>query len=97
MKQVSELKPGEIVYKTDYRGVSYYTYFGVHPHNKKYHVLIDQFQDPVRMYEPELQAILDQRLTSYDIALGALADRMELQAKEIRGQLLMRKNNYEIL
>lgn len=91
MKQVSELKPGEIVYKTDYRGVSYYTYVCVHPNNNHYHILINEFEDPVRMYKPELQAILDQRLTSYDIALGALADRMELQAKEIRGQLLMKR------
>jgi hypothetical protein len=93
MTKVSDLKPGDVIYDIDEKDVKWYTYLSVHPNNKMFHILINQFEDPVRMHEYVLQVVLDRRLTSYDIALGAFADRMELQAQEIRIHLVKKKEN----
>ena len=93
MTKVSELKSGEIIYDISDKEVERYTYLCVHPNNQNFHILINQFEDPVRMHEYALQVVLDRRLNSYDIALGAFADRIELQAQEIRIHLLKKKEN----
>ena len=93
MTKVSDLKPGEIIYDIGDEDVKWYTYLCVHPNNQNFHILINQFEDPVRMHEYALQVVLDRRLNSYNIALGAFADRIELQAQEIRIHLLKKKEN----
>ena len=93
MTKVSELKSGEIIYDISDKDVERYTYLCVHPNNQNFHILINQFEEPVRMHEYVLQVVLDRRLTSYDTALGAFADRIELQAREIRIHLVKKKEN----
>ena len=89
MKQVKDLKPGDIIYDLDFKQVKWYSYVCVHPHNKNYHIFVDEFEEPVRIYEPKLQDILNQGFKSYKDALLVLADRMEEQARKIKIDLAM--------
>ena len=90
MKQVSELNQGDKIYDLDFRQVKYYTYFCRHPYGENYHILIDPAMEPIRIYEPKLQMILDQGFNSYDDVLLALANKMEEQAKDIKIEIAMR-------
>ena len=91
MKKVSDLKPGDKIYDLDYRQVKWYTYFCVHPRHSNYHILIDAAEEPIRVYEPKLQMILDQGFNSYDDVLLALANKMEEQARDIKTEIAMRE------
>jgi len=85
MKQISELKQGDVIYDVDFRQVKWYKYLCVHPTGKgKYHILIDPCEEPLRIYGEKLQAILDQCFETYDQAKLALADRLEESAIRLR-------------
>ena len=87
MKQITDLKQGDKIYDIDFRQVKWYTYFSVHPNNPNYHILINAGQEPIRIYGPKLQMILDQDFNSYDNALLTLADRMEEDAARIKNKI----------
>lgn len=84
-KSISSLKQGDKLYSFSNHKVESYTYQCVHPTGRgKYHILIDSNQEPVRMYEDRLQAILDMDLKTNQSAWLALAEFMEKEAKAIR-------------
>lgn len=87
MKQILDLKQGDKIYDLDFRQVKWYTYFCVHPHNEKYHILIDPAMEPIRIYGPKLQYILDQNFNSYSDAILALANKMEEDAVKIKNEI----------
>lgn len=90
MRQIKDLKQGDKIYQLGFDQVKWYTYLCVHPRNSHYHILINQNEDPVRIYEPQLQSILNQGLNSHDDASVALADKMEQSAKDIRMRISMK-------
>lgn len=85
MKQVSELKQGDEIYNNAAMSVERFRYLCVHPGSKEYSVLINGWtQEPLRMYNPHLQEILNKNLNTYDEARLALADQLEATAKMLR-------------
>lgn len=88
MKQLHELKQGDTIYDIDFRRVRHYKYLCIHPTGHgNYHILIDECEEPVRIYYEKLQAILELGFETYDAALLALADKMEQSAKRIRTEI----------
>jgi hypothetical protein len=94
MRKISDLKTGDKIYDIDFRSIKWYTYFCVHPHNKKYHILIDAGEEPVRIYEEKLETILSQGFKSREDALFELSDRLEASSKRIKQELLIVKQKY---
>ena len=85
MKQLSELKQGDKIYDIDLRQVKQYKYLCIHPTGQgKYHILIDIYEDPIRIYEQKLQTILEKDLKDYQEAKLALASILEETAKSLR-------------
>lgn len=85
MKTISDLKRGDKIYDVSWRQLNSYTYFCVHPHNDNYHILINNCEEPIRMYKARLEAILSLGFETYDQARLGLASRLEDAAKDIRG------------
>ena len=87
MKNITDLKQGDKIYNIDDRRVIWYRYLCVHPTGSgKYHILIDACEDPIRIYEDKLNAILEKNLTTYQEAKIALADALENTAKRLRSE-----------
>lgn len=85
MKTIKELKQGDIIYDIDFRQVKKYKYLCVHPTGKgNYHILIDDCEEPIRIYGAKLQFILNQNFKTYQEAKLALADQLEESAKRLR-------------
>lgn len=96
MKTTKELKPGEVIFDIDDYQVTRYKYLCVHPTgDEKYHILINMCEEPFRIYEENLQRILDMDLNTYAEAALELAARLEMKAKMLRSKysLLIPKNN----
>lgn len=85
MKQLKDLKQGDEIYDIDFRKAIRYKYLCVHPTGQgNYHILIDIFQEPIRIHGEKLQMILNQDFKSWQEAELALADRLEKNAKDLR-------------
>jgi hypothetical protein len=85
MKQLSELKQSDIIYDIESNEVKWYKYLCVHPTGQgRYHILIDSFKEPIRIYEKKLQNILNKDFKNYQEAKLALADNLEESAKQLR-------------
>jgi hypothetical protein len=84
--KVEDLKPGDKFYDVNRTDVLIFTYLCVHPHNEKYHILIDLFEEPKRIWEGHLQNILDKKLNTYEKARLHLADTLEEKAKSLRNR-----------
>ena len=82
--KLADLKQGDKIYDISSRQVMSYKYLCVHPNNSNYHILIDACEDPFKIYEKKLQAMLDQGFQSYQDAKLALADKLEESAKRLR-------------
>jgi len=88
MKQVSELKQGDLIYDIDFRQVKRYKYLCVHPTGGgKYHILIDAGEEPIRIYDVKLQTILNQNLRTYEEAKLELANRLEEDVMRLRNNI----------
>lgn len=82
---IRDLKQGNKIYNTDNYRVRHYTYLCVHPTGiGKYHILIDECEEPIRIYEDQLKMMLNKNLNSYQEAKLALADQLEDSAKRLR-------------
>ena len=88
MKQISELKQGDKFYDVLFKQVKWYQYLCVHPTGGgKYHILIGAAEEPIRIYEDRLQAILDKNLNTYEEASLALAQLLEEDVKALRKEV----------
>lgn len=72
--------------------ITWYTYVCPHPNNPKYHILLNDDQQPIRMYHIELETLIYQGFSDYDTTLEVLATRLEEYAAEIRLNLIKSKN-----
>jgi hypothetical protein len=87
MKTLTELKEGDKIYDIDFRQIKWYTYLCIHPTGQgKYHILIDSFEEPIRIHGEKLQTILNQDFKTYQDAKLALANRLEESAKRLRDE-----------
>lgn len=85
MKEISDLKQGDVIYTIDSSQVRYYKYLCVHPTGGgNYHILIDACQEPVRVYRDRLENMVGQNLNTYQEAKLALADQFERFANRLR-------------
>jgi hypothetical protein len=78
---ISELMRGDKFYRVLGMSIESFTYLCVHPNNNAYHILIDKNQEPLRMYNVQLQQVLNQGLQTYEQAKIRLAEILEEQAK----------------
>ena len=86
MKEIQDLKKGDKIYDINYDHVVWYTYLCVHPKNKSYYILVDNNEDPFRIYEEKLKFILKKDLNSYEQAALRLADKLEERVKFLRDE-----------
>jgi hypothetical protein len=85
--KTTELKQGYKIYDIVGSSIKWYKYLCVHPTGQgKYHILIDNCEEPIRIYGEKLQAILDKNLTTYGDAKLALVLQLEGLAKNLRGE-----------
>ena len=77
IKQVNELKPNDIIRDVKSNEIRTYEYLCVHPRNKKYYILINENADPFRLYETELQHILNKGLNTAESAKLMLVSELE--------------------
>lgn len=83
--EIKDLKQGDKIYDFTLTQVKWYTYFCVHPTGGgKYHILIDNCEEPIRIYHSKLQDILDKKLTSYKDAQRRIAEKLEELSKYMR-------------
>jgi hypothetical protein len=80
MKIVEDLKIGEKVYYVKNLDVTWFYYQGEHINNKGHHILIDEYQEPFRIYRPQLVKILEEATSNYDDAKKLLIDRLREKA-----------------
>lgn len=85
--KISELQPKSKIYDIDYRKVRHYKYVCVHPLNPRYHILLDECEDPFKIFDEKLQLILDQGFESYESAKLELANRLEQDVISIRSSV----------
>lgn len=77
MKTIEDLKQGDRFYDVDNYRVKWYTYLCVHPKGGgNYHILIDQNEEPIRIYIDKLQDILNKNLSTYDEAKKFLITKL---------------------
>lgn len=84
MRTLEHLSKEDKIFNFENYQVVWYRYLCVHPHNKEYHILMDAYEDPIRIYGPNLQKILDKGLNSYREAELALANHLEEKAKSLK-------------
>lgn len=84
--KVAELKRKKKIYDVKYGRIVWYTYLCVHPMAESYHILIDMNEDPMRIWEDNLQVILDKNLKSYEEAALYLAEKLEQRAASLRAK-----------
>lgn len=87
MKKIKELKKGDKIYSTNLTQVKWYSYLCRHNVDRNYHILIDNSDEPLKVHNSVLEAILAQNLNSYDDALNALANKLEALAAQLRKEL----------
>jgi hypothetical protein len=85
MKQLTDLKQGDIIYDVRFSEIIKYKYLCVHPTGQgHYHILINSYEEPIRIYDMRLQGILNKDLKTYEEAKLKLADLLEERAKRLR-------------
>lgn len=84
--KVEKLKSLDKIYGVQHRHIVWYTYVCVHPKNKKYHILLDKSENPVRMYEVQLETLLSKNIKSYEEAKRELINRLEEYIQSIKGE-----------
>lgn len=81
MKTVENLKIGEKVYYVKNLHVTWFYYQGVHINNKAYHILIDEYEEPFRMYTETLNNILQKSTSDYseakELLIAELKDKID--------------------
>lgn len=83
--KIEDLKQGDKIYDFNLTQVKWYTYLCIHPTGGgKYHILIDDCEEPVRIYHSKLQEILDKGLKSYGEAQLKIAEKLEELSKYMR-------------
>lgn len=82
--ELKKLKQGDKFYYIRGYEIAWYTYLCNHPRHKSYHILLNQVEDPVRVYKTHLQDILDNSYSTYVEAIPALSAKHELSAKKLR-------------
>lgn len=71
--------------------ITSYTYVCVHPKNPKYHILLNDTQEPIRMYHNELAMCIKFGFGDYDTAVEVLVTRLEKYAAYVRWKLIKSK------
>lgn len=84
MKQIEDLTNGDKIYDVNVFNIKWYRYLCIHPNSSSYHILIDMNEEPIRIYNKDLQTILNKNLNSYDDAKLLLAETFERRAKSLR-------------
>jgi hypothetical protein len=82
---MKNLKQGDIIYYVENLKVRHCRYLCVHPTGQgKYHILIDECEEPFRVYEKNLLSYIEQGCKSLKEAKIALALKFEEKAKSYR-------------
>lgn len=76
-KLVKDLKQGDRFYVASGTNVKRFFYLGVHPRNKAYHIVINQDEEPERLWEAHLQKLLNENLYTYEDAVRKLIDELK--------------------
>ena len=85
MKQIKDLKQGDKIYDIESLKIRHYVYLCVHPTGGgNYHILIDENQEPFRIYGENLQRILNQDIKTRKEAQTALIQQLEECIKRIK-------------
>lgn len=85
---IENVKEKDTFYNVVGGKISYHTYAHVHPNNKSYHIIIDDFQNPERWYVPKLEKVLSLNCLTY-------ADALKLSIQQIQQKLDMYKQFLE--
>lgn len=59
---------GDKFYLVTSKGVNKTTYAGKHPNNQNYHILIDKYENPYRIYNEKFEAIKENLIINYEEA-----------------------------
>lgn len=70
--KISELVQGKCIYYVENFRVRWLRYVCLHPRSKHYHIVLDESEKPVRVYNTNLQQAIDQGLFSYEEAQAKL-------------------------
>lgn len=82
------LVQGQVIYFVENFKVRHCKYLCVHPTGGgHYHILIDECEEPFRIYKSRLDHILNQGHVDYKSAALALAQKLEDVAKSYRSRL----------
>ena len=81
MKTIEDLKIGEKVYYVKNLDVTWFYYQGEHINNKGYHILLDELQEPFRIYRAQLVKLLEGSTSNYDEAKKLLIARLREKAE----------------
>lgn len=85
MKKIIELKQGEKIYYVENFRVRWYKYLCVHPTGQgNYHILINECEEPERLYKTRLEELLNMDFKTHKEASIGLADMLEKKANELR-------------
>ena len=85
--KISELKLNSKIYDIDYRKVRIYKYLCVHPSWPRYHILMDECENPFKIFDEKLQNILDQGFESFESTRLEVANRLEQDIISIRSSV----------
>ena len=80
---IQDLKPMQVIYDVYNMRVVRYRYFCVHPRRNKYHILFNDSEDPIKIYDDFLQRILNKNLGSYEEAVAHLKESMRKYIEDL--------------
>lgn len=84
IKTIEELKQGDIIYDTTFTEVRKYTYLCAQPKTMgNYHILINENEEPFRIYRPKLEAILIKNFNSTREAELELLKNLNVYCKKL--------------
>lgn len=75
--KISDLKHLQVFYDVVDLKIKRYRYMCVHPRRGLYHILLDESDNPIRIYHGFLQTILNKNLFSYEDATKELLKSLE--------------------
>lgn len=84
--KIEDLKQGDKFYDVTYKSCYSYEYLMPLPNNDKYHILIDQNKEPVRIYEENLQNILNLGIFTYVDARKKRIELLETLLKRLKNE-----------
>jgi len=85
--KIEDLKQGDEIYNVFKNEILYYKYLCVLPDNNKYHILINNVKNPIRIYFTDLQEILDLNLKTYKDAAKLLIDNLNKDITFLKSQI----------